>query len=458
MKHLFIVLMFVTILFSSVFSQNATLSLEDCIQIALENNPTININRNLNLSAGEDVLGSYAGILPLIDMSANTGRYEAGARETEGDNIVGFDSLTQKFIYKRGIITQPGYVTDYNQVSFNMSQNIFDGGEWWNAIKYAKSQKRSSNYNLNSVINTVVQNVQERFFDLLKQQKLLEVNELAVQRSQDQLDKTQKMFELGAVAKVDVFRSRVNLGNDKIQMLLQKNAVISAKNSLNLVMGRDPRAPLEIKLELELKPSYGNIDELIETAIQHNPDLKKSEEDVYSNDLQISRSYAVLWPNFGAFFQYSRSNEFIERVYSGLDKNWNMRYGVGLSINLFNGFRDKVRIQKSKLALRNTQEQHEELKRTIRGSIIQLIDNYNSYLEIIEINEDNLEASQEEYRLAEERYRIGSGTALEVREAQVNLTRAEQTLVSAQYNARITQAQLEQKLGTIFQANQEIIE
>ena len=62
-----------------------------------------------------------------------------------------------------------------------------------------------------------------------------------------------------------------------------------------------------------------------------------------------------------------------------------------------------------------------------------------------------LEAAKEEYRLAEERYRIGSGTALEVREAQVNLTRAEQTLVAAQYNARIVQAQIEEKIGTIYQ-------
>jgi outer membrane protein TolC len=441
------------IFLTSLVAQNPALSLEDCINIALKSNPSININRNLNLSAEEDVLSSYSGILPLLNLSANSGRYEAGKKETEGDNIVGFDSTTQQFIYERGIISQPGYVTDFNQLSLSLNQNLVDGGEWWNAIKYAKSQKRSSDYNLESVINTVVQNVQERYFDLLKQQKLLEVNELAVQRSQDQLDKTQKMFELGAVAKVDVFRSKVNLGNDKIQMLLQKNALISAKNNLNLIMGRDPNAPISIKTEFSLKPAYGNLDELIETAWQNNPDLKRSEEDIYGYDLQVSRSYAALWPSLGAFFNYNRSNEFIERVYSGFDKNWTMNYGLGISVNLFNGFRDKTRIQKSKLAVRSAQEEFEELKRTTRGAIIQLIDNYNSYLQIIDINEDNLEAAKEEYRLAEERYRIGSGTALEVREAQVNLTRAEETLVAAQYNARITQAQLEQKLGIIFQAN-----
>jgi outer membrane protein TolC len=69
-----------------------------------------------------------------------------------------------------------------------------------------------------------------------------------------------------------------------------------------------------------------------------------------------------------------------------------------------------------------------------------------------------LEAAKEEFRLAEERYRIGSGTALEVREAQVNLTRAEETLVAAKYNARMTQAQLEQSMGIIYAKNREISE
>ena len=76
-------------------------------------------------------------------------------------------------------------------------------------------------------------------------------------------------------------------------------------------------------------------------------------------------------------------------------------------------------------------------------------EDFNSYLEIIDINEENLKAAQEEYRLAEERYRIGSGTQLEVREAQVNLTQAEETLVRAKYSALVTQAQMQNALGTI---------
>jgi outer membrane protein TolC len=457
MKELFFGLILVLLFTVVGYGQSEILSLDDCIEIALKNNPTIVRTMNQDEAADEDVLASYSGILPTINVSANSGRVEAGGRETEGDVPVGIDS-TGNAIYERRTITQPGYVTNFNRFGLDVNQNLFDGGEWWQAIGYAKSQKRSSAYNLISTINATVYSTQEAFFNVLKQYKLLEVNQIAVERSQDQLNKTEKMFELGAVAKVDVYRSRVNLGNDKIQLLLQKNALLTAKQNLNLVMGRDPQTPLEIKPEFKLPTSFPDVDELYQQALNKNPDLMVAEEDAFGADLMVSRSYAVLWPTLSAFFSYNRSHEGFAKVYGSWDKNWNMNWGLSLRWNLFNGFNDKVRIQKNKLAHRSYLVTQEETKRNLKSEIVNQIDTFNSYLEIIDINEDNLEAAQEEFRLAEERYRIGSGTALEVREAQVNLNRAEQTLVAAKYNARMTQASLEQVLGVIYKKNGETTE
>jgi outer membrane protein TolC len=457
MRLLILIILPIMLIISSTFAQSETLTLDNCIQIALKNNPSIIKSINLNKSADEDVLGSYAGILPTVSLSASTGRAEAGQSEREGDTPIGFDSLGN-VIYERKIITQDGYITNFNNFGLSVNQTLFDGGEWWQAIDYAKTMKRYSDYNLESVSNNTVFIVQQAFFDLLKQENLLEVNQLAVGRSEDNLNKTDKMFELGAVAKIDVFRSRVNLGNDKIQMLLQKNAVSAARQNLNLAMGRDPRTPIAIEPEFDLPDSFQGIEELYQQAMNSNPEVKMGEEDIRAYDLNISRSYAALWPALGAFFSYNRRHEDIERVYRNFDKNWSMNWGISLQVNLFNGFTDKVRIQKSKLLMRNAQETYEENKRALKSDIALLVDNFNSYLDIIEINEQNLEAAKEEFRLAEERYRIGSGTALEVREAQVNLTRAEETLVAAKYNARMTQAQLEQSMGIIYAKNRETSE
>ena len=288
----------------------AELSLQECIQIALKGNSTIIINKNINEGYDEDVTGSYSGILPTINLQANSGAVDAGQREIEQDVPVEINADSTTYRYARAVVVQPGYNAKFNSFGVSVNQNVFDGGEWWNAISYAKSQKVVSDKTLQSTINNTILDVQQKFFDLLKAEKLLEVNDLAVQRSQDQLDKTQKMFELGAVAKVDVYRSRVNFGNDKINMLLQKNAVSLAKNNLNLAMGQQPETEIAINVEgLDIFPEFSDTEGYIAQGLEKNPELRKNEAEVRSQSIQTSRTYGVLWPAIGLFFNYNRSNQ-----------------------------------------------------------------------------------------------------------------------------------------------------
>ena len=78
MRLLTLIIVLIMLIINSTFAQSESLTLDNCIQIALKNNPYIIRSINLNKSADEDVLGSYAGIMPTISLSASTGRAEAG--------------------------------------------------------------------------------------------------------------------------------------------------------------------------------------------------------------------------------------------------------------------------------------------------------------------------------------------------------------------------------------------
>ena len=99
---------------------------------------------------------------------------------------------------------------------------------------YRKTNIEGLKHFLDSQKNDVILSVQQAYFDLLKNHKLLEADQVAVERSQAQLDRAQKMYELGATARVDVYRAQVNYGNDRIAMLSQKNVLENAKKTLNL--------------------------------------------------------------------------------------------------------------------------------------------------------------------------------------------------------------------------------
>jgi outer membrane protein TolC len=376
-----------------------------------------------------------------LDANFSGGQLQFGETTYLGDTPVGQDSAGN-VIFEQRTLTQTGRKRDSYSAGVTINQNIFDGGFWWNNIKQKNILKEASQYDLLLSENQVIKLVSQYYYDLLKNTKLLQVYDLAVKRSQAQVDRTQSMFEIGSVAQVDVYRARVNLGQDQIAFLRQENTVRQSQQLLNLAMGRDPLVEIEIDTVITFEPRDVTLAQLLDLSIESQPALKSWELSVRAQELDIALAKSSFYPSLGMRFTYSRDNEDIQKVYSDFDKNWSTSIGVGISWNLFNGFADRVNYQISKI----------DYKRTLRSDIQYLFDSYNAIIEIVEINEKNLEASNEEYRLANERYRLGSGTSLELREAQVNLTEAEQILVSAEYTAINTYIELSEAVGKVREA------
>ncbi len=428
----------------------AFLTLEDCINIALENNPDLKNTLYSDQAAQWDVVGSLKGVLPSVSVSAGRGEVETGASEYLSNEPIGIDPETGNVIYEQRTRTIAKSIRKSTSASVDVSQTIFDGGIWWNQIRKAKIDKKASDYSLASQRDYTILQVQQAYFDLIKQIKILEVDSLAVDRSQAQLDRTQKMYELGATAKVDVFRAKVNLGNDRIQYLKQKNLVEQSRKNLNLVMGRDPFTPVNVQVEIPAIGTLPDVDALIETALKRQPLIYKNQAELKSRQLSIAMAKGINYPRISAYINYNRFHETPIKVFSDFNQNYQTQYGLRMSFNLFNGFSDYVNIQKAQISYRSTAEQYESYKRNLKSTIHQYYADYLSYLDIIDINRLNLEAAREEYRLANERYQVGAGTSLEVRESQVNLTRAEETLIVAQFNARFVLAQLDYQLGLSY--------
>lgn len=441
------------LMLNPLFAQDdaGDLSLNDCISIAIEKNYNLKSAEYDYQTAEKDVTGSYSGILPTLSARAGSGRLIQGAAEFLSTEPVGVDPETGNIIYGQITRVSPKQERKSTSASVTVGQNIFDGGIWWNRINKAKTDRQSSEYSFLNERNRTILSIQTAFFDLNKQSKLLGANVAAVERSQAQLERSEKMFELGATARLDVYRAQVNLGNDRIVMLNQKNIVESARKNLNIVMGRDPMTPLNIKSSPLVNEKLPEIDELINTAKKSQPILKKYKEDIESNEYSISLAKGVHYPRISAYLQYDRFHEEAIKVFSDFDKNYQTRYGINFSIDLFKGFSDYANVQKAQIGKRYIEEAYEEYKRNLQANIQQNYDDYHSMLVIITINQQNLEAAKEELRLSEERYQIGAGTSLEVRESQVNMARAEQTLIAAQYNALSLLAQLQYELGISYE-------
>lgn len=439
-------------LFVAVGTSNAQkLNLKDCIAIGLQNNINLKIAKNNFSSADYDKMGSYNGILPTISLSAGSGERVEGEAEFLSTEPVGFDSTTGNVIYAQRTRKNPKSSRKSNSASLRINETLFDGGIWWNQIHKASIDRDASNMDLISARQTLIRDIEQAYLNLLKNQKLYDVYKVAVQRSQEQLDRTQKMYEIGSKAKLDVYQAKVNLGNDKINMLTQKNTVSASRRDLNIVLGRTPSEPIEVEAIDETIEPLPALDDLIRMALENQPLVQKNKMAIKSREISTDMSRGILYPRLSAYYNYDRFNEKFNKIYSNFNQNYSSTYGLTLSLNIFNGLSDYTNIQKSKIAEANTRENATAYERKLKSAIYQYYENYTSYNDIIAINKENLEASKEELRLANERYRVGSGTALDVREAQVKRTRAEETYIAARYNALINLAQLDSELGIIEQ-------
>jgi len=473
MKYLNLITLILILTASMLFAQNETkLSLKECIQITIENNSELkNAERNVKI-AKSGILMAYSNILPTLNTDLRIAKTYQGEVEYLQDvpveyeremmeipildpisydtvNIVLFPVTGKPTRYEQKLISQDAYSRRSNSFSINLNQNIFDGGRWWNSIRKARADKRGSEYFAETTRQQIILNTKLYYFNLLKQQALLKVFEEALHSTEEQYNRTKSMYEIGSVAQADVYKARVSVGEAKSNLIKQENLVNVSKYNLNYVMGRDPRTPIEVVDEnIEFIPQE-NMELPIESALENNPELQTLRTDITSAEFSHKIAKGNFWPVLRAGASYSRFSPEFDRVYKGYDKNYNWYAGVSLSYNIFNGFADKANKDIEKLRYLNAQETFLERKRQIRADVEEYRSNMKANLEIIEINKENLVSAEEDLRLARERYRVGSGTLLEVLEAQVSVIRAQSNLISAKYDALISQAQLEAALGIV---------
>lgn len=458
-KHLklFVIFCILCAWTESSFGQNGkVLTLDECIKIGMKNNSDLKNAAYQVDRAGANVTGSYSTILPRITSSLSSNRTTIGQTvnlqtipvvdpET-GQTLI--DPNTGQPVVDRVESTSPSRAFNNHSISLNYSQTLFDFGKSFNTIKEAKASFKSASQSLSSSRQSVYATVKQRYLELLKAMKLEQEYTQAVSRSKEQLQRTQSMYEIGSVAQVDVYKQEVTLGTDQINLINQRNTVDIARSNLNVAMGRDPETPIEI-MDVDAEPKLPDfsLNDAIAMAIKDNPDLKRFEYDMDSAEYGRKVAKGSFLPVISVNAVYQRSNEKLSRVYGQFDKNFFIRLGANFDFNIFNGLSDRSEVSRQTANYSIAKENWINKKRTLSLEVKQAYRNLQASLEITKINETNVKSAEEDFRLAQERYRVGAGTLLEVTDAQVSLTRARVNLVRTKYDAIIAQAQLEAALG-----------
>jgi len=456
-KHIFLSAGLLILSCFSLFAQEIQkLSLQDCIEIALSNNYELRVAQIGVELADKDIISSRSNWLPRINSSFGFGKYIQGTRTALEDVPVGIDS-TGKYIYQQRNVTYEQTERNSYSASVSLDQHIYDFGRTSNNIRQAKAYKQYQEYHLFNTRNLVIANVSDKYFQLLKAIKLRGVYDEAVKHAEENLVYNQTMLDVGLKSQAEIFQAKVNVGNRKTDLINQINRIELAKAALNSAMGQNPATAIDVEEDLPkpIYPAY-NFDEAIDIALEHNDRLKAVESEVKATEFAIRSAKARYAPSIGARVSYNRNNDDISRVYNtNLDEDFTATIGAGVDFNIFNGLADKAEVERQKLNNEMALEKLKEEKRILITNIREYFLMLKAFKDVIDINQENLEAYQENLRLQTEKRRVGSGTELEVMAAQVDVIQAQETLVSAEYEAKINRVYLEAALGIIERENEQ---
>lgn len=419
------------------------MTVEDAINLGLKNNYDIRIARNDAEIALNDKGKGIAGFLPVIDAS-NALRYFSTNRIT-GSPLSFSESVTR-------IVG--------GQITLNWT--LFDGFKMFvDRSRYNELATLGEFEARNTIENTVVA-IMQAFFDLVQQEQLLDVARDTLEVSQARLEREEVRSDLGGASTTDLLNARVNFNNDRTVLLNQELAVEISRKELNILLAQDPAQPIRIKKEITIPSLDFSLDELLSFARERNSELLVARQNkiVAEKGVKIARSSfypaVTLSGNYGyndrELFGGGFGGSFGgTSLGGGNTKSHTIDSGIGLvvSFNVFNGNLDKIDFQNARIGLRNQELTLKNIENELEGLIREKYVTLQKRLETVEIEEQNVIAARQNLTLQQDRYRIGAADSLDFRDAQVNLVRAQSTLIIARFQSRVTLLEIQQLIGKL---------
>lgn len=419
------------------------LTLSDCLNIALQNNSDIKKSQFAVEAATGQSITNRAIIVPKLVGSMGV----TSIRSLNIDSVAGMNIDPPLNSWDANILVQ---------------QEFFHGGKIAASLKIAKHVKEQALYSYNTTIADTLTNVRIKFYDTLLAIEEIKVNEASVKLLENELKDSQRRLKAGTVPKFNVLRAEVQLANAKPPLITARNNYRIAKNDLCNLLGYNiPETvwediPLTLVGKLDAQPFDIDLGVAMAKAIENRPELGSLREAEIIAQQTVRATRSGYFPSItgyggyeaigGSSFQLSSSG--VQNNLSDVIHGWII--GGELNWYIFDGLMTKGAMD---IAKANLAKSEEEIVATERNIEVEVRSAYSSFIqakETLESQAKNVELAEEALRLATALQEAGSGTQLDVLDAETSLTQARTTWINALRDYSASLAQLERAIGINF--------
>jgi outer membrane protein TolC len=401
------------------------LDLDSCVERALEVNVSV-LKAGYELDqAGNAVITSASTLLPTVSIQSVNSKYEQKFLRQVGDRVEETDK-------------------SYN-ASLSIDEHLSFGGVM--GLFESLSSRSSVEHYVDWVKQDVAYVAKQKYLNVLKNRRLLQVAEEALDLSIKRLEKAQALMDVGSAVKSDVLRAQVEVSSNRLDLISARNALRISETEIKHYLSLDDDVELELEDTLETGERSYDLDRALTGALRRRPDILSASETLKA------RNRAV-WSERGGWLpslSFSWTDRYTGEDYPGdlgtLQDEAEWSWYLAASVDLFDGFYTFSRVRSAKAQRESAEEDLRQSRLDAALEVRKAYYNVEEARQRVEVSRRTVELAEEELRLAEERYRLGGGTMLEQIDSQVALSEARTSEIQALYDYLLSQAQLDRAIG-----------
>ena len=409
------------------------ISLDQAIEIALEESNSIKIADLTIEKSGYAKKGTYAALYPNI--SAN-GSYQRTIKK----QVMAMDFGGQAMEIEVG---------KWNNVNAGISASMpLINAQLWQSLKLSALDVEIAVEQARSSKISMIKQVKQAYYAVLLAQQVYDVYKDVYDNATTNYEHTEQLYNAGKSSEYEYLRAQVNVKNAEPNLYSSMMAIDLAIWQLKAVMGVDLDAKIGVSGTLD---QYK--DELMSYNMSNNMSLENNTTlaQLQLQNQQLERTIKMTKyqyiPTLSASFSYS---------YIAMGDDFKFKWnpysvaGLSLTIPIFDGFSKHNNIKQYKATQDILQLNIEDTERNLRIAFKNYDNQISTYMKNYAAAESTLEVAQRSYDIAEKMYELGKATLLELNDAQLALVQAQLTMSQAVYNFMVTKASMEELAGNDF--------
>ncbi len=410
-----------------------TLSLEQAIAIALKQNYDIQLVSNDVAIAKNNINLGNAGLLP--NLSGDVSRSAAIQNTTQ--TLLNGETRSLRGAENTSLI-----------YGVSLDWTIFDGFQMFSRYEQLQEFKKLGDATLKQSILETVYNVVAEYFSLVQQEQQLNALKTALELSNYRAQMADSRYQIGRASKLEVLAANVDLNTDTTNMMRQEVAFENTKIRLNELLGRSVTIDFSVSDTILIKNDL-QYEPLINQALQHNPDLQAALINQRVSELNLKMVKGQRYPVVSLNSAYTRSRMTAELGFATRSVGQGFSYGLAASMNIFNGFLQNRNEKNAHIEVDKAVINVEKTNLNLRSQLSAAFRTYLVNLDLVKLEDKNQYIARQNMEITLEKYRLGSITPLEFREAQRNYIDASVRFSNAQFEAKMAEIGLKQIAGSL---------